>query len=283
MKNYQLTYEKLLAWCIVPFDKGKRAPKARAEMLNRLRIKSYVYDWRAEHIPEFEEEIQQMLAHDIEIFGWWMPGEINDTLRTMLRLFSQYQIKPQLWITYCEDPLEGTPQQDIVADYYERLRPLVEAASDAGLELGLYNHMHWFGEPENELELMHKFHADGHRNVGLVYNFHHAHAHIDRFSEVMEMIKPHLMCLNLNGMDRRGMDWAYKIVPLGYGECELDMMRVVSRSGYTGPLGLLNHTSEDSEERLADNLEGFHWCQKILAGEDPGAKPTPRSWQPVSS
>lgn len=278
MSNDKLVTEKLLAWCIVPFDSHHRSPVDRALMLNRLGLKSYVYDWRQQHIPEFEDEIIQMLEHGIEIFGWWMPREVDETCETMLRLFAKYKIKPQLWITYGDDPEESLSHSAIVLDYYERLAPLVDAAGEAGLELGLYNHMHWFGEPEHELEILRKFHDNGRQNVGLVYNFHHGHAHIDRFAEVMNMIKPHLMCLNLNGMDRRGMDWAYKIVPLGQGECEIEMMRTVAQSGYQGPLGLLNHTQEDSEARLADNLDGFHWCQKVLAGEDPGPKPTPRSW-----
>lgn len=280
MNNDQLHPEKLLAWCIVPFDSHHRAPRARAEMLNRLGLKAYVYDWRQQHIPEFEEEIQEMLAHDIEIFGWWMPRQVDETCQTMLRLFARYRIKPQLWITYGDDPDASLSHAAIVLHYYELLAPLVDVAGEAGLHLGLYNHMHWFGEPEHELEILHKFKDNGRDNVGLVYNFHHGHAHIDRFPQVMEMIKPHLMCLNINGMDRRGMDWAHKIVPLGQGECEIDMLRAVSRSGYTGPIGLLNHTQEDSEMRLTDNLDGYHWCQQALAGQDPGPKPSPRSWKP---
>ena len=271
--------DNLLAWCIVPFDKGNRTPKERAEMLVRLGVKSYVYDWRQEHIPEFEEEIVQMLEHKIDIFGWWMPQEVDETCKTILSLFGKYQIKPQLWITYGDDPAEGMAHGEIVNDYYDRLELLVDAAGEAGLKLGLYNHMHWFGEPENELEIMHKFSAAGKDNVGLVYNFHHGHAHIDRFQEVMDIITPHLMCLNVNGMDRRGLDQAYKIVPLAQSECEIDMLRIVAKSDYQGPIGILNHTQEDSEERLADNLDGYRWCQRVLAGKDPGPKPTPRSWR----
>ena len=47
----------LVAWCIVPFDANKRGPEERAQMLNRLGIQKMAYDWRAEHIPTFEAEI----------------------------------------------------------------------------------------------------------------------------------------------------------------------------------------------------------------------------------
>ena len=54
-----MTPEKLAAWCIVPFDAKKRTPTQRAEMLKRLGIKRCAYDWRGEHVMEFEEEILQ--------------------------------------------------------------------------------------------------------------------------------------------------------------------------------------------------------------------------------
>ena len=47
----------LVAWCIVPFDANKRTPSQRAEMLDRLGITKVAYDWRDEHVKEFEQEI----------------------------------------------------------------------------------------------------------------------------------------------------------------------------------------------------------------------------------
>ena len=49
--------DQLVAWCIVPFDAAKRGPLARAEMLKRLGLKRVAYDWREQHVKEFEEEI----------------------------------------------------------------------------------------------------------------------------------------------------------------------------------------------------------------------------------
>ena len=50
---------KLVAWCIVPFDAKKRNPAERVEMLKQLGLKRVAYDWRAKHVAEFEEEILQ--------------------------------------------------------------------------------------------------------------------------------------------------------------------------------------------------------------------------------
>ena len=63
--------ENLVAWCIVPFDKNKRGPVERAEMLKDLGIKKVAYDWRAEHVPTFEEEIQECDKKGIEFLAFW--------------------------------------------------------------------------------------------------------------------------------------------------------------------------------------------------------------------
>ena len=46
--------DKLVAWCIVPFDAKQRGPAERAAMLKRLGLKRVAYDWRAKHVAECE-------------------------------------------------------------------------------------------------------------------------------------------------------------------------------------------------------------------------------------
>jgi hypothetical protein len=55
----------LVAWCIVPFDARKRGPEERAQMLDRLGIKRLAYDWRAEHVPTFDAEMEACQRHGI--------------------------------------------------------------------------------------------------------------------------------------------------------------------------------------------------------------------------
>ena len=55
-----LRRDNLVAWCIVPFDAKKRGPEERAAMLERLGFKHFAYDWRAEHIPTFDAEIEAL-------------------------------------------------------------------------------------------------------------------------------------------------------------------------------------------------------------------------------
>ena len=42
--------DKLVAWCIVPFDAKQRGPAERAAMLKKLGLKRVAYDWRTQHL-----------------------------------------------------------------------------------------------------------------------------------------------------------------------------------------------------------------------------------------
>ena len=49
-----------------------------------------------------------------------------------------------------------------------------------------------------------------------------------------------------------------KILPIGQGVHELDMVREVLRQGYQGPIGILDHRSDlDAELSLTQNLKGL--------------------------
>jgi len=116
--------------------------------------------------------------------------------------------------------------------------------------------------------------------VGIVYNLHHGHGDLNRFPQLLEKMMPYLHALNLNGMvtggDRRGM----MILPLGQGDLDLGLLRVIRDSGYHGPIGILNHTAADAEDRLQDNLDGLDWLVAQLDGPPAAAKPVPRTWRP---
>src|SRR5678816_4705050 len=70
----------LVAWCIVPFDAKKRGPEERAEMLERLGISQFAYDYRAEHIPSFDAEMEALQRHRIKLLAWWFPTVLNLSL-----------------------------------------------------------------------------------------------------------------------------------------------------------------------------------------------------------
>ena len=104
------------------------------------------------------------------------------------------------------------------------LRPIAEAAAKIGCSVGLYNHGGWFGEPENQIaiiEALRKRRAPASTRalpIGIVYNFHHGHEHIDRFPELFSKMQPYLMAVNLNGMVKDGDRAGKKILALGTGD-----------------------------------------------------------------
>ncbi len=245
--------DNIVAWCIVPFDAKKRGPAERAEMLNRLGINKLAYDWREEHVPTFEREIVVLKEHGIEFFAFW--GEHEE----MFRLFEKHGIRPQVWQTV-PSPASGTQEEKVEA-VARRLLPLVDRTRQLGCKLGLYNHGGWGGEPRNMVAVCEwlQQNADG-GHVGIVYNFHHGHEHINDFAEVFALMKPYLFCLNLNGMNDGAKP---KILPLGEGQHEKAMMQTVLASGYRGPIGILDHREQtDAEKSLSENLEGL---KKLLA------------------
>ena len=124
--------DQLVAWCIVPFDAKKRRPAERVEMLKRLGIKRVAYDWRAQHVKEFEEEILQYKKNDLEFFAFWSIHE------EAFRLFEKHKIHPQIWRT-APSPL-GETHEAKVAAAAQALLPLVERTKKMGSKLGLYNH-----------------------------------------------------------------------------------------------------------------------------------------------
>ncbi len=275
-------WENLAAWCIVPFDAMKRGPEERAAMLEKMGLRKFVYDYRAEHVPQWDEELTALKKHGIELFGWWFPTTLNDEAKKTLELFKRHGVKPQLWVNGNGGPLEvkdAADQKARIAKEVERLKPICEAAAPLGCQVALYNHGNWYGEPENAVAIVEALKAEGISNIGLVYNLHHGHGHLDRLEKVLPKMLPHLLCVNLNGMDAKGDAEGRKILPLGVGTEDVRVLKIIAASGYKGVIGILNHTNEDAEGRLLDNLDGLAWLLPQLDGQAAGEKPKYRTWQ----
>jgi hypothetical protein len=272
----------LAAWCIVPFDAKKRGPEERAAMLERLGLTLFAYDYRAEHIPQFDAEMEALKRHGIQLLAWWFPRVMNADAQHILDVLKRHRLRPQLWVTGGGELINNAAEQMArVAAEAARIQPIATAAAKIGCSLALYNHGGWFGEPENQIAIIERLRADGVTNIGLVYNQHHGHDQIDRFPELLQLMKPYLVALNLNGMVREGDRTGRKILPLAQGDLDLALLRAIRDSGWHGPIGILNHTDADAEARLLDNLEGLNWLLPQLDGAPPpGPRPVPRSWQP---
>ena len=239
----------LVAWCIVPFDAKERSPEERAQMLSDLGITRFAYDWRSQHVVEFEREILACQKEGIEFFAFW--NEHPEAFR----LFEKYGMQPQIWKTLRSTD-QSLSQNDRVAAAGTAFLPLVEQTRKLGSKLGLYNHGGWGGEPENLVAVVEWLRKETNaEHVGIVYNLHHGHDHLHRFAEGIELMEPYLLCLNLNGMNRRPDP---KILAIGQGARDQEWFKDLVESGYNGPIGILGHQSErDAKECLEENLKGL--------------------------
>ncbi|MDB9720631.1 hypothetical protein OAE03_02040 [Winogradskyella sp.] len=91
-------------------------------------------------------------------------------------------------------------------------------------------------------------------DLGIIFNFHHAHYTLETYSEHIPKLLSYLWCINLNGMKAEGP----KIITIGQGDLEKDMILELINLGYKGPFGILGHVKcGDSERILQDNLNGL--------------------------
>ena len=246
----------LVAWCIVPFDVRHRGPVARAEMLNQLGITKLAYDWRSEHIPTFDAEVDALNSHHIQLLAFWMeagkdPAHEQD-VEVILDLMRRRHLKLQLWVRYVPDKdFDSLSQDEKIAQASKTISYLSSEAAKTGSSVALYNHAGWYGEPDNQLAILDRVKA---KNVGLVYNFNHAQEQIDRFPEFFPRILPHLVALNLAGL-REGDS---HIFPIGQGGSEQKMISIIWKSSYRGPIGIINEdTDPDAEVGLRMNMTGL--------------------------
>ncbi len=247
-ENFQT--ENLVAWCIVPFDARGRGPEERAAMVKELGLRRVAYDWRAEHVPTFGAELKAYRDEGLEMFAFWKGDE------SAYSLFSEHEVKPQVWRTLPSN--QEATQEEKVKKAVAEMEPLAKRTQKEGLAFGLYNHGGWGGEPANLVAVCEALRDLGYENVGIVYNFHHGHDRIDSWAEDLALMKPYLLCLNLNGMVKGGPEKGLKILEIGEGDQEAAMIREIIRSGYVGPVGILDHQKEtDSAETLRANLKGL--------------------------
>ena len=252
--------DNITPWCIVPFDAKNRTPQERAEMLQRLSFKTFAYDWRDVHISTFDEEVAELRKSGIQMTAFWWVGGLpkraediyeSEKGRLQMDFFKRNNLKLEVWVTLTEPDEEVNSKQEkyeLAASYVDIL---AQELGKIGCRMSLYNHGGWGGEPVNMVEVIKRVKS---KNTGLVYNFHHGHKHLDDMPEAFEMMVPYLTCVNLNGMNRDGP----KILPLGEGEVDLWILKIIRDSGYKGPIGILGHvTDEDVEIVLKRNLDGL--------------------------
>lgn len=259
--------DNLVAWCVVPFDKMKRSPAERAAMLKDLGLKQLAYDWREEHLPTMEEEINTLKKNDIDLKSVWFwvnggSGKVLDeSNHFILKKLKDNGVKTELWLSFNDRFFEGLSDEEQFQKAVAAIGEINKKARSIGCSLHLYNHGSWFGEPENQVRIIE---ALGTKDIGMVYNFHHARHRINDFPKLLDLMKPYLSTVNINGMKENGP----MIMTVGQGDKELLMLQQLKDSGYKGSIGILSHVdNEDAKVVLARNIDGLKVLLKKMGEE----------------
>jgi len=257
--------QELMAWCIVPYDVLERDAEQRMLMLKRLGITSYAWDWRQKHLSTLPTELNQARKHNIEVSAiwFWIDQRVDDALtqehEQILQDVFNAELTTTLWISFDPAFFNGLDHEQKIDKATKVLRLVRAKVENKGINLALYNHGEWFGNPLNQLAILERL---GDPTMGIVYNFHHAHDHIEHYETYIRAALPRLWVVNLNGMRLKGE----KIMPINSGDLERSMIKTLVDLGYTGKIGLLGHVeSEDVEVVLRQTLEGL---VKILQALD---------------
>ena len=251
--------EDLTPWCILGFDSLDRTPTQRIAMLKEMGFTKYGFNKGKGHMHEMVEEFQLAKANDIEIvsiFLWLNAkrdsvGQLGEDNRTLFENLKEVDYTPTIWVSFSENFFKDLNDEESKKVAIDMVSYVKSEADKVGCNLALYNHHGWFGNPYNQVEIIETLAED---SLTMVYNFHHGHDHVDEFPQIVKTIKPYLSYVNLNGVKKDGP----KILPIGEGDHEFEMIHTLQDAGYDGPWGILGHIkTEDVQEVLQRNLDGL--------------------------
>lgn len=259
-----LDKHNLFAWCIVPYDSVKRSPMERANMLLELGINSYAYDWRIKHLPIMAEELRVMRRKNIQLKGvwFWLSGNRNDYFddpnEVILNTLKNQNISTDLWIGIPEKYFNNYTDEERLIKAVKLIDYTYKRAKEIGCTISLYNHGGWYGDPKNQIKIIERLRYN---DIGIIYNFHHAHNEIDAFKENILLMKKYLQAVNINGMRVDGP----KILTVGEGDKEQYLIQDLISSGYDGSIGILGHVENaDVKVILENNLKGLEKIKQTL-------------------
>lgn len=237
-------------------------------MLKELGINKLAYDWRAEHLSTMAQELNLMLQNGIEITAiwFWIDGKgtelFDEYNEIILNTLKDGNVKTDLWIGIPEDYFRGNSDSAKLEKATTLIDYTYKRAKEINCTISLYNHGGWFGKPQNQIKIIE---MTGYDDIGMIYNFHHAHDQIKSYPQNLKLMKPYLRCVNVNGMNVNGP----KILTIGKGEEELEMIKLLISEGYKGPIGIIGHIENvDVKDILSNNLKGLEKVNKILSEND---------------
>lgn len=257
--QYPFEKSNLIPWSIVGFDVKERTPQERLEMLAALGFNRYAYGNRPKHIPTMQQEWKSAKKHNIKIDAVWLyvnlkkdqPNNLKPESEAVFENLKIVGLKTQIWVGFEPFYFENLSKEESLKQAVKMVLYLSERAKSLGCKIALYNHGGWYGKPDNQLKIIE---ALPELDLGIIFNFHHAHDSLDEYSENINNLLPYLWCVNINGMRKEGP----KIITIGKGDLEKEMIQQLLDLNYNGPFGILGHVKGgDPEIILQENLNGL--------------------------
>ena len=258
-----LNMDNLYPWCIVAFDSLERTPTQRIKMLKELGFTKYAYDWRDKDLNDMKSELELAKKNNIEVVSVWLwlnakrdsLSNLSPSNEKVFEILKESNLRTNLWLSFSNNFFEDLTQEESINYTAEMIKSIKAKADKINCKIQLYNHKGWFGNPDNQVKIIESL-PD--YDLKMVYNFHHAHNYLENFPQIVKTIKPHLASVNLNGMQIDGA----KILPIGKGEHEKDMIKLLLDEGFNGTWGILGHVeNKDVEIVLKQNLSGLESLQ----------------------
>ncbi len=254
-----INIDEVSAWCIIGFDSSERSPEQRMSLLQDMGLKKYGYNRGKGEYGQLKEEFKLAKDNDIEItsvFVWLNAkkdsvGHLSESNEQLLTHLKDVEQKPAIWVSFNNNFFENLDDKEATKVAVEMIAYVNSRAEDLGCNVALYNHTGWFGNPHNQIEIIK---AIDQENISIVYNFHHAHNDVDEYRNNFKLLLPYLSYVNLNGVKKDGP----KILDIGKGDHEYEMIKYLKELGYDGPWGILGHVkTEDVKVVLERNINGL--------------------------
>lgn len=271
-----LAPENLTAWLVMFTDPTRRTVEERAEMVARHGFRKVGFEAFPKYVPLLEEQMEAYAQHGIETTCVYMVVETQTPsnephVKHIFDVLERRGETPEIWAMFSRNSFRDVPQQERMEKLIEAFSDLARRAEKSGCKLAIYNYGSWFGEVDVQLGVIEGIRKETGIDVGTVLNFHRGHHLMDEFPEALERMMPHLVAVNINGMNRKDAGYTgggAKILPVGQGDYEQTMLRQLFDAGYRGPIGIIDHRSGvDADTALSENLQGVARLRKELASD----------------
>lgn len=234
--------DNLIPWSIEEGDAKELSPLERLERLESMGYKQYAYENNSKHISAMELEWRLARDKGINIKAVSLhinlknerPNKLNYQSEIVFKNLKKVGLQTQIWVGFESVYFENVSKNEALKQSVNMISYLSKRAKKLGCKIALYSDKGWLGKPENQLRIIN---ALSDENLGVVFNFQHIYGDLDNYRKKLKDLLPYLWCVNLNGVKRKGS----KVIVIGKGKKEMDMLEYLLSLKYKGPFGLLGN------------------------------------------